>query len=194
MENEKVSQETNTAEEVSSQNTEDKTSQNNESVESLKVQKAKYKEKAEKYERELEALKKSSESKGDEKSKNGEQKQSNNDLLEKAYLRSAGIVDQDEVELALEKSKKWEVSLDKLVDDEDFKVQLEKLRTSKSNAVATSGVRGGGGESDAKNKEGYWLSKGVPPTREQVPDRKTRAQIQRAFMAQSKNSKKFYND
>ena len=118
------------------------------------------------------------------------------DLLEKAYLRSAQITDADEVELALTTAKKWGVSIDQLVDDEDFKLKLVKLRTKKSNDLATSNIKGNraSGQSQAKNTPEYWIAKGLPPTAEDVPDRKVRAKIARAMMESTKSTKKFYND
>lgn len=102
-----------------------------------------------------------------------------NRLLEKAFLRSAQIMSEDEVELALSTAKKWDMSLDKLVDDEDFKIKLDKLRTQKSNELATSALkeRGGTGKSSAKEDSAYWISKGVPPTPNEVADRKVRGKI-----------------
>lgn len=116
-------------------------------------------------------------------------------LLQKSYLRAAGISDAEEVELALSTAKKWGVEVDALVDDEDFKVKLEKLRTGKANALATSNVRGSAGTQSAKNTPEYWEAKGTPPSRTDVPDRKTRAKIARAMMAKASTSgKTFYND
>src|SRR3990167_2934055 len=92
--------------------------------------------------RELKDLKKPKEEPKETSTTN---KPGENELLQKAYensqkalLRSANIIAEDEVELALTTAKKWDVSIDKLVDDEDFKIKLEKLRTSKANVVATS--------------------------------------------------------
>ena len=115
-------------------------------------------------------------------------------LLHKSYLRAAGIVAEDEVELARDIQKKTKMDWDKLVDDDYFKAKLEGLRTQKSNELATSNIKGGTGDSQAKNTPEYWLAKGAPPTAEQVPDRKTRASIARAFMASAGSGKKFYND
>lgn len=117
-------------------------------------------------------------------------------LLQKAYLRSADIVEEDEVDLALETANKWDVSVDKLVDDEDFQVKLKKLRTNKANELATSNVRGNGGKStEAKNTSAHWLAKGVPPTPEQVPDSKARRAIVRDFVKAAKGGgKTFYNE
>ena len=117
-----------------------------------------------------------------------------NSLLEKAFLRSAGISNEEEVELALTTAKKWDMTVDKLVDDEDFKIKLEKLRTQKSNELATSNVKGSGGKSQAKDTPEYWIAKGAPPSRTDVPDRATRTKIARAMIKNQKSGKKFYND
>lgn len=117
-----------------------------------------------------------------------------NVLIEKAFLRSAGITDKEEVELALTTAKKWDMSIDALVDDEDFKGKLEKHRTAKSNALATSNIRGDKGGGSAKDTPAYWIAKGTAPTADQVPDRKTRAVIARAMIANTKSGKKFYSD
>ena len=115
-------------------------------------------------------------------------------LVEKTYLRSAGITDSEEIELAFSTAKKWGVGIDQVVDDEDFKVKLDRHRTNKSNLAATSGIKSGQGDSQAKNTPEYWIAKGVPPTADQVSDRKTRAKIARAMMGNAKNGKKFYNE
>lgn len=115
-------------------------------------------------------------------------------LLEKTYLRSAGITDEDEVSLAKRLKKETGKDLDELIDSKYFKTELEDLRDAKASIEATSGVEGGGSESQAKNTPEYWKAKGVPPTREQVPDRKTRAKIARAMMSSAKSGSKFYND
>lgn len=123
-----------------------------------------------------------------------EAKPDDNRLLEKAFLRSAGISKEKEIELALTTAKKWGVSVDSLVDDEDFQLKLDKLRTQESNEIATSGVRGGAGKSQAKLTPEYWIAKGVPPTAADIPDRKTRVQIAKAFLSSAKTNKTFYND
>lgn len=121
-------------------------------------------------------------------------KPEDNSLLQKAFLRSAQITDSEEVELALSTAKKWGVSVDQLVDDDDFKAKLDKHRINKANIAATSNVRGGAGTSQAKLTPEYWVAKGVPPTAADVPDRRLRGKIARALMDSAKNSKKFYND
>lgn len=116
------------------------------------------------------------------------------DLAVKGFLRSAGISKEKEVDLAIETANKWGMSIDKLVDDEDFQAKLEKLRISEANALATTGVKGSGAGASQKDNPEYWISKGEPPTAEQVPDRKTRVKIARAMMNDAKNGKKFYNE
>lgn len=143
--------------------------------------------------RELKDLKKPKE---DTKETAQQTKADDNSLLSKAYLRSAGITGEDEVDLALATAKKWDVSIDKLVDDEDFKIKLEKLRNQKANEIATSGVKGGGGKtSQAKETSEYWVAKGTPPTPADVPNRAVRQKIVQEMIKVSKNNgKTFYND
>lgn len=121
-------------------------------------------------------------------------KSQDNSLVEKTYLRAAGITDKEEVELALSTAKKWGVSIDEVVDDEDFKVKLDKVRTQKSNAIATAGVKSGTSGTQAKNTAEYWIAKGTPPTPSDVADRKTRSAIINKMMAQEKSGSKFYNE
>lgn len=115
--------------------------------------------------------------------------------LEKMSLRQAGITDPDDIELARSTAKKWGVDIDEVIADDDFKVKLDRQQTARTNVQATSNVRGGAGNSQAKNTAEYWLAKGVPPTPADVPDNKTRRQIVSAFMKNSKGTGgKFYND
>lgn len=115
-------------------------------------------------------------------------------LSQKAFLRSAGISDADEVDLAIQTAKKWGMGIDEVVDDEDFVAKLDKLRTKKANTAATSEVKGGAGESSAKNTPEYWIAKGTPPNASDVPDRKVRAAIVRKMMDNKKSGSKFYNE
>lgn len=116
-------------------------------------------------------------------------------LLHKSFLRAAGITDSEEVELARLTAKKWGVGIDEVVDDEDFKVKLDKHRTNKSNALATSNIKGGVGTQSAKNTPAYWIAKGTPPSREDVPDKTTRWAINAAIRKGASGSgAKFYND
>lgn len=142
--------------------------------------------------RELKDLKKAKEQAVETPQKN---KPEDNGLLQKSFLRAAGISDAEEVELALSTAKKWGVEVDQLVDDEDFKIKLDKIRTNKANAVAASNVRGGNGGVQAKLTPEYWIEKGVPPTPADVPDKKTRGAIIQTLMKNAKGgSGTFYND
>ena len=116
-------------------------------------------------------------------------------LLQKSYLRAAGITHAEDVALALDTAKKWGVEVDALVDDEDFKVKLEKAQTKRSNEAATSNVKGGQGTTQAKNTLEYWVAKGTPPSPADIPNNKTRQAIVVAMMKQGTGSGKvFYND
>lgn len=115
-------------------------------------------------------------------------------LLQKTYLRAAGITEEDEVELARDIQKRTGLDWDKLVDDDYFKTKLEALRTEKANKAATSNLRGGAAPGQAKNTTEYWIAKGTIPKPEDVPDRKLRAKIIREMMKQSKEGGKFYNE
>lgn len=117
-------------------------------------------------------------------------------LLQKTYLRSAGIVDEDEVALAKKIKKEIGVEWDTLPDNKYFKMELDSLRTDKANAQATD-VRGGGAQgSGAKNAPEHWIAKGIPPTVKDVPDRKERVKIINAMVKNEKNGGggKFYNE
>lgn len=117
-------------------------------------------------------------------------------LLHKTYLRAAGIVEEDEIELAKDIQKRTGLDWDKIVDDDYFKSKLDGLRTVKANALATSNVRGGQGSSTAKNSPEYWIAKGVRPTPDQVPDRGTRVKIYEAMIDKEKGGAGggFYNE
>ena len=114
-------------------------------------------------------------------------------LVEKTFLRAAGISGDEEVSLALETAKKWGMPIDKLVDDEDFKQKLEKHRIQKANLEATTNVRGDKSGGSAKDSLAYWQAKGTPPTPQDVPDDKTRRGIVREMIKSSKSGAKFYN-
>ena len=116
--------------------------------------------------------------------------------LERMALRQAGITHTDDIELAQKTAKKWGMDIDEVLADEDFKVKLERQQTTRSNTEATSNIKGSGGTSQAKNTPEYWLAKGTPPTREDIPDNAARRKISRAFLTagQKANKTKFYND
>ena len=149
------------------------------------------------YKRELKDLKKASE-KPKEETPTSNQKPDDAlvQKLERMSLRQAGITDPEDIELAQKTAKKWNVDIDEVLSDDDFKVKLEKQQTARANALATSNIKGGSGTSQAKNSAEYWLAKGQPPTATDVPDRKTRQKINREFLAKvtSGDGKKFYND
>ena len=116
-------------------------------------------------------------------------------LLQKTYLRSAGITEEDEVELARDVQKRTGLEWDKVPDDDYFKMKLDKLRDEKANAQATN-IRGGGAaKSNAKNTPEYWMQKGGLPTPDDVSDRKTRASIVRAIKEKQDNAGgTYYNE
>jgi len=114
--------------------------------------------------------------------------------IEKVSLRQAGIDHPDDIELARQTAKKWNMEIEDVLLDDDFKVKLERQQTGRANTIATSGVKGGAGQSQAKNTPEYWVAKGTPPSATDVPDRKTRAKIVRAMMTATNTSKTFYND
>lgn len=146
--------------------------------------------------RELKDLKKQLEERPEPKETPSKNQTEEFGLLQKTYLRSAGLSSDDEVELARDIQKKTGVEWDKLVDDDYFQLKLQKLRDAKANAAATN-VEGGSASSSggAKNEPSYWIQKGTPPTPKDVSDRKTRASIVRAMLDHGKNSGgKFYNE
>lgn len=115
--------------------------------------------------------------------------------LEKMSLRQAGITHPEDEALAKETAKKWGMDVDDVLLDEDFKVKLERQQTKRTNAEATSNVRGSGGTTTAKNTPEYWIQKGTPPSPNDVSDRKTRAKIIKAMMTNaSTGGKTFYNE
>jgi hypothetical protein len=173
----------------------------NEAAQEFKLSKAEYEElvgyksTVGSLKRELKDLKKSSEGNGQGNKETPKTNTEEFGLLHKSFLRAAGITAEDEVDLAREVSKKWGMDIDKLVDDEDFKGKLQKVRDAKANAAAVD-VRGGSSSSSgAKNTPQYWIQKGTPPTPNDIADRKTRASIIRAMADHGKNAGgKFYNE
>ena len=115
--------------------------------------------------------------------------------LERISLRQAGITHQDDIDLARATAKKWGMDIDEVLMDDDFKVKLEREQTKRANAEATSDVRGGQGPSQAKYTPEYWLKLGKYPTKEELPDRKARVKVLRAFeKKQGTDGISFYND
>jgi hypothetical protein len=150
--------------------------------------------------RELKDLKKSVDTKEESKKESSKNdKPDENHLLQKLErisLRTAGITHADDAELARSTAKKWNMDLDEVLMDEDFKIKLEKQQTARANVEATSGVKGDkGNQGSSKFSPEYWIAKGTYPTRAEVPDRAVRTKIRESMIAKSKNSgKKFYND
>lgn len=120
--------------------------------------------------------------------------QTSDDLVQKTYLRAASITDPEDVKLALDTAKKWNMPLDQLVDDPDFKEKLEKAQTQRANEAATSGIKDGPGAKSANQTPEFYIARGTPPTREEVPDRSTRVKIINAMAKGAKGGKTFYND
>lgn len=116
---------------------------------------------------------------------------------ERLAFKAANINHEDDMKLAREKAEKWNMDIDQVLDDPDFQLSLERQQTERKNADASSDVKGdkSGGTSGAKEDPAYWLAKGKPPTADEVPDRKVRAKIVRAFMAEEKGVGKnpYYN-
>lgn len=114
--------------------------------------------------------------------------------IEKMSLRQAGVTHEDDIELARNTAKKWNVDIDEVLSDDDFKVKLERQQNNRANTEATSNVKGGRGAPQAKLTSEYWTAKGQPPTPADIPDRKARQKIITEMMKAPKNTKKFYND
>ncbi len=119
-------------------------------------------------------------------------------LLELTFLKGEDIKSEDEIDFVKKELK--EAGLDtadlpKLFANKYFKSELESFRTDAANTLATSDVKGGGGESKATDSPAHWIAKGLPPTAEQVPDKDKRVAIHRAMMKNAESSgKMFYND
>jgi len=192
-----------TTDDTTVEGVEDKTSENNEvNVESLQIQKDKWREKAldpdsgKTYKELYEESKKS-----DKTPKNETKKPKSDDEIlrkfDKLALKSEGVIDQDEVDLADKLKEETGKDMEDLLSSKYFKSELASLREDKANTKATSDVRGGQGPSEAKNTNAYWQAKGVPPTPEQVPDNKTRRDIVRSMLKSSSTQKgkmSFYSD
>ena len=127
-----------------------------------------------------------------------EEEKPDTQLLEKIdrlTLQAGGIKEKDEVELAEKWKEQTGRELDEVLLNEIFVKELQQLRDDKANQVATTDVKGDGSTSDAKNTAAYWKAKGAPPTKDDIPDLKTRVKIIREMMKDSSTSgKKFYND
>lgn len=114
--------------------------------------------------------------------------------VEKLALRQANITHPDDIELARKTAKKWNMDIEDVLVDDTFTILLDKERTKRNNIEATTNIKGQASTNQAKNTPEYWIAKGVPPSPQDVPDRKVRATIARAMMDSAKTSKRFYND
>lgn len=117
--------------------------------------------------------------------------------VETLGLKSLGLTTEKEIELAKKIQKETGMDWSKLSDSKYFLHELDELRTQEKNLVATTEVRGGGGESNARNTPEFWLALGRPPNKEESAkmDRKDKAKILRAFMKEAEGVGKnpYYN-
>lgn len=116
--------------------------------------------------------------------------------VESLSMQVAGLTTTDEVKLATDLKEETGMPMKKLLASKYFKSELQDVRDKAANAEATTGVKGDkSGSSNIKQSADYWISKGESPTREQVPDRKVRAEIRKAFVDKEKGvgGGNFYN-
>lgn len=143
-------------------------------------------------------LEDTSKPKEEEKPKTSKKSDEEFGLLELTYLKGEEIKGDDEIEFVRKELKEAGLTKDqlpKLFSNKYFQSELKSFRDDKASTEATSDVKGGGGEGKATSKSEYWIAKGAPPTREQVPDNKLRRQIVKDFIAAAKSGgKTFYND
>ena len=116
--------------------------------------------------------------------------------MEKIAFKQHDIYHEDDIELARKTAKKWDMDIEDVLGDEDFKVKLEKQQTSRSNVLAASGKGGANHGTNVKNSPEYWLAQGRPPTAEEVPDLNVRSEILGALMEAAKkgDNSKFFQD
>ena len=87
------------------------------------------------------------------------------------------------------------MEMDEILSDEIFQAKLGKIKTDKSNAKATAGLKGGSGGTNPKANVDYWKAQGKMPTAQDIPDKTERLKVIRELMSASKNKgRKFYND
>lgn len=140
---------------------------------------------------------KSSKGTKEETSQNSTELSSLYERLDMQAMRSANITHEDDIKLAKETAKKWNMPIENLVYDEDFLAKLEKQKTNRANADASTNIKGdrGGEGGNAKVNPDYWIAKGVAPTPADIPDRQARTAVIRAMMKNASSSgKTFYND
>ncbi len=154
----------------------------------LKVEHASFK-------REIKDLKKPK----DEPKETPQQTKTDDKLLErveKMALRQAQITEQDDIDLARGLAKKWNMDLEEVLLDEDFKSKLQRQQDVRANIQASSKVKGSPGISQAKNEPAHWIAKGTPPTPADIPDKVARRKVVMAMIesANRGDGRKFYND
>lgn len=145
--------------------------------------------------RENKDLKKPKEPKEDTPEKN-QDVSSLQERLDRQALKAASITHEDDIELAKKTAEKWNMSIDEVIEDEDFKAKLDRQQTNRANVEATAGIKGDKSQGgSAKETSAYWNAKGQPPTPEDIPNRKTRQKIIREMrQASTGGGKTFYND
>lgn len=180
--------------EQETQNNEEESEESNESTEDSKESKEESKDSDK--DAEIAKLKRQlKRAKSDNAPKNQKSDEKLEEKLNKLALKTEGIVEADEVELARKLQEETGKEMDDLLSSRYFKTELEALREEKANTEATSGVEGGSGQSSAKETAEYWLQKGTPPTPEDVPNKKKRREIVQEFIKQGNTQgKTFYND
>ena len=119
--------------------------------------------------------------------------------MERLSFKQHGISHEDDIELARKTAKKWNMDVEEVLEDEDFKAKLEKQQTARTNVEATSNVRGSNSnQTSSKAKADYWIGKNTPPSDEYVATnkipREELAKIMGHFVTNKGSNKKFYND
>ncbi len=115
--------------------------------------------------------------------------------LDRQTLKAAGITHEDDIDLARKTAEKWNMELEDVVEDEDFQAKLQKKRDARANADATSNVKGDGGKGPKAKSADFFISRGTPPTPEEIPDRKSRMVIVNKMREHaSTGGGKFYNE
>ena len=113
--------------------------------------------------------------------------------LEKVFLRVAGITDPDEIELVRKWQKDTGKDIDELIDHPFVKAELEQIRQSKANKLATANIKSDT-KDGAKDDVDHWLSKGELP--QGAENKKLRQKILVEKLRREKDGSaggKFYN-
>lgn len=171
-------------------------------LETLKAQKNHWRENAidpetgKKYKELYEEAKKSQTQKEDKTSKNEKgSKAEEFGLLQRTFLASNGVTNEDEIALAKEVKERTGLSWEQLPTNEYFKFELEKHRETAANAQAANVDGGGSGDSAVKEGVEYWEKKGTLPTSKDIPDRSKRVQVIKDLKKRAENQGgTFYNE